>query len=695
MRDDVVEARSILEHTPDRIWEVIGAPELYPRFVPEISWCEVTEPAERGRGPRCLLRVCPQREVLIEERVHAVVYRSGEHVVWCGESDQKNWVSLELHALDATRTELVIRLMMPSPGPLYADLVAHSVIKRSLREVSRRIDRYLSGLPSPASDRARHLDEAKSTPLGTAAILVRAGVLSAGRPDKLIRQLSSVARWGATVAGGYEAAAARAPDSLALHDERALRTFGQASERSNRLANALAAKGVRAGQRIALMCRNHAAMVESFIACGKLGADVILINTGLPAVAVAQVIGKHEPVAVFADDEFAETIAQVPGEFLRFSAWAEAENGYQTLEELIDGASSETPKPADTPGRIVVLTSGTTGSPKGARRPTPKGMGAAAALLGRIPLRAGDRILVAAPLFHTWGLAAMQLGMALRASLSLVRRFDPEETLRMIAEHKSQVLFAVPIMLQRMLDLPARVRGRYDLSSLRIVASSGSALSGPFVTSFMDAFGDVLYNTYGSTEVSWASIADPIDLRAAPTTAGHCPPGTQVAILDESGQFVPPGVDGQIYVGNEMLFDGYTEGGSLPTSRDLMGTGDVGYMDAGGRLFITGRADEMIVSGSENVFPRPVEELLIAMPEVYDVAVVGVPDAEFGQRLAAYLVLRQGAYLEAEEVREYVHQRLARFAVPRDVFFVDELPRNATGKIVKRLLNDDTWPIQP
>jgi acyl-CoA synthetase (AMP-forming)/AMP-acid ligase II len=693
MRDDVVEARSVLEHTPDRIWEVIGTPELYPRFVPEISWCEVIEQAERGRGPRCLLRLCPQRDVLIEETIHAVVYRAGEHVVWCGESNQKNWVSLELHALDAKRTELVIRLMMPAPGPLYADLVAHSAIKRTLREVSRRIDRFLSGLPSPASDRARHLDEAKSTALGTAAILVRAGVLSPGRPDKLIRQLSSVAKWGATVAGGYEAAAGRVPDALALHDERTLRTFGQARERSNRLANALAAKGVQAGQRIALMCRNHAAMVESFIACGKLGVDVVLINTGLPAVAVAQVIGKHQPVAVFTDDEFADTIDRVPGDFLRLSTWPEAENGYQTIEELIQGASSETPKPADTPGRIVVLTSGTTGSPKGARRPTPKGLGTAAALLGRIPLRAGDRILVAAPLFHTWGLAAMQVGMALRASLSLVRRFDAEETLRMIAEHKSQVLFAVPIMLQRMLDLPARVRGRYDLSSLRIVASSGSALSGSFVTEFMDAFGDVLYNTYGSTEVSWASIADPIDLRAAPTTAGHCPPGTQVAILDESGQFVPPGVDGQIFVGNEMLFDGYTEGGTLPKSAELMGTGDVGYMDADGRLFVTGRADEMIVSGSENVFPRPVEEALITMPEVYDVAVVGVPDDEFGQRLAAYLVLRQGAYLEADEVREYIHQRLARFAVPRDVFFVHELPRNATGKVVKRLLNDDTWPV--
>jgi acyl-CoA synthetase (AMP-forming)/AMP-acid ligase II len=191
------------------------------------------------------------------------------------------------------------------------------------------------------------------------------------------------------------------------------------------------------------------------------------------------------------------------------------------------------------------------------------------------------------------------------------------------------------------------------------------------------------------------SIADPADLRAAPTTAGRCPPGTEVAILDGKRRPVPPGVDGQIFVGNDMLFDGYTDGGTLPMSDRLMATGDVGYLDADGRLFVTGRADEMIVSGSENVFPRPVEEALAALPQVFEAAAVGVPDPEFGQRLAVYLVLRPGARLDADDVRSYIHQRLARFAVPRDVYFVDELPRNATGKILKRLLNDDTWPMAP
>ncbi|HEY3469454.1 MAG TPA: AMP-binding protein [Amycolatopsis sp.] len=683
MRDDVVEASAVVGHTPDVVWQIVGSPEWYSRFVPEISWCEVQEPAGRGRGPKAVVRIVPERGPMFEAQVQAVVYRPGEHVVWCGIPDEGTWVSVELRPLAGGRTELFVRMMLP---PSHLDLV--SSVKKDLRTLARRLDLHLSGEPDPDADR----DGNKATKLRTTSVLLRAGVLSPARPDKLARQLNSLAQWGATVAGGYQAAAARVPDEPALHDERSLRTFRQVQERSDRLANALSELGVGERDRIALMCRNHAAMVESFVAASKLGADVILLNTGLSAASVKDVLAEHEPAAVLADDEFAQTIANVPGEFARISTWPDADAGYPTVDELIHAAPADPPKPVERPGRLVVLTSGTTGTPKGARRPTPKGLSAAAAILDSIPLRAGDRILVAAPLFHSWGLAAMQIGMALRASLAMIRKFDAEETLRTIAEQKCDALFAVPIMLQRIMDLPERVRARYDLSSLRIVASSGSAMSGAFVTQFMDTFGDVLYNFYGSTEVSWASIAGPADLRAAPTTAGRCPLGTRVAILDEDRKPVPPGGEGQIFVGNDMLFDGYTNGTDPARAADLMATGDVGYLDAAGRLFVTGRADEMIVSGGENVFPRPVEEALVALPGVHDAAVVGVADAEWGQRLAAYVVPRRGASLHAEDIRAYIHQRLARFAVPRDVYFVPDLPRNATGKILKRLLHDDTWP---
>jgi acyl-CoA synthetase (AMP-forming)/AMP-acid ligase II/uncharacterized protein YndB with AHSA1/START domain len=684
MRDEVAETSSIVDHPPDQVWRVLGAPELYSRFVPEISWCEVVEQADVGRGPRCLVRVCPDRSTVVSQEMDAIVYRSGQHIVWCAVGDDRRWVSIELRPLPGERTELFVQVMLPN-----VDL---SLAQKRVADVADQIGRYLSDKPARVADIARHLD-ARSTPLGVTTTLIKAGVISPGRPDKVARQISSLAKWGATVPGGYQAAAARAENEPALHDERGIRTYGVAVARGRRLANGLAANGVTAGAPVALMCRNHAAMAESMIACGLIGADAVLLNTGLSARSVGDVIGKHKPVAVLADDEFAPAIKGVTGDFLRISTWADSDIGYPTVDDLIDTAPDTRMHPAERPGRIVVLTSGTTGIPKGARRPTPRGLGTAAAMLSRIPLRAGERMFVAAPLFHTWGLAAMQISMPLRATLVLQRRFDAERTLRAIAEHQCTALFAVPIMLQRILDLPERIRRRYDMSSLRIVASSGSALPGSFVVDFMDAFGDILYNLYGSTEVSWASIADPVDLRAAPTTAGRCPPGTRVGVFDDDGRPVPPGAEGQLYVGNEMLFEGYTEGGSVPMAHQMMSTGDRGYLDADGRLFVTGRADEMIVSGGENVFPRPVEELLIAMPQVQDVAVVGVPDIQFGQRLAAYIVLRHGARLTADEVREHVHQRLYRFAVPRDVYFVSELPRNATGKVLKRLLNDDTWPI--
>jgi acyl-CoA synthetase (AMP-forming)/AMP-acid ligase II/uncharacterized protein YndB with AHSA1/START domain len=684
MRDDVHETSAILDHPPSEVWRVLGSPDLYSRFVPEVSWCEVTESGDVGRGPRCLVRVCPDHDTVLTSHIDAIVYRPGEHIVWCVVGDDSKWVSIELRPVGRDRTELVVQVMLHR----FDAALAH----KRIGEVTGQISRYLAGRPARMADLARHLDPG-STSLGVASTLIRAGVVKAGRPDRVARQLSALGRWGATVPGGYQAAAARGEDVPALQDERGIRSYGTAVARGKRLASGLAANGVTAGQPVALMCRNHAAMAESIIACGLIGADAVLLNTGLSASSVGEVIGKHRPVAVLADDEFATAIRDVPGDFLRISTWADSEVGYPTVDDLIDAAPDTRMRPSERPGRIVVLTSGTTGIPKGARRPTPRGLSTAAAMLSRIPLRAGERMFVAAPLFHTWGLAAMQISMPLRATLVLQRRFDAERTLAAIAEHRCTALFAVPIMLQRILDLPDRVRNRYDLSSLRIVASSGSALPGSFVTDFMDTFGDILYNLYGSTEVSWASIADPIDLRAAPTTAGRCPPGTRVGVFDDTLRPVSPGAEGQLFVGNEMLFEGYTEGGSLPMAHQMMSTGDRGYLDADGRLFITGRADEMIVSGGENVFPRPVEEVLISLPEVQDVAVVGVPDHQWGQRLAAYLVLRHGCRMDGDAVRDVVHQKLARFAVPRDVYFVPELPRNATGKVLKRLLNDDTWPM--
>jgi fatty-acyl-CoA synthase len=241
-------------------------------------------------------------------------------------------------------------------------------------------------------------------------------------------------------------------------------------------------------------------------------------------------------------------------------------------------------------------------------------------------------------------------------------------------------------MLQRILELGPRTLARYDTSCLKIIAASGSVLPGELATRTMDAFGDVLYNLYGSTEVAWATIATPQDLRAAPGTAGRPPIGTIVKLLDAEGREVASGQGGRIFVANEMMFEGYTGGGGKEIVGGLMSTGDVGHFDADGRLFVDGRDDEMIVSGGENVFPREVEDLLADHEAVEEAAVVGVADEQFGQRLKAFVVLRQGAKLSEEQVQAYVKANLARYKVPREVVFLEELPRNATGKVLKREL---------
>ena len=279
------------------------------------------------------------------------------------------------------------------------------------------------------------------------------------------------------------------------------------------------------------------------------------------------------------------------------------------------------------------------------------------------------------------------LGLSLESTYVLQRKFDPEETLKAISEHEATALIVVPVMMQRILELGEKTLGKYDLPSLRVTAASGSALPGELATKWMDHFGSNLYNLYGSTEVAWATIATPEDLREAPGTAGKPPRGTVVKIVDNEGASeVPRGETGRVFVGNDLAFEGYTGGGGKDEYEGLLSSGDVGHFDEAGRLFIDGRDDEMIVSGGENVFPREVEDLLAGHDAVKEVAVVGVDDDDFGQRLKAFVVLTDSGAADEDEIKGHVKKNLARYKVPREVEFLDSLPRNATGKVLKREL---------
>jgi fatty-acyl-CoA synthase len=517
-------------------------------------------------------------------------------------------------------------------------------------------------------------------------VLRESGIVGLVRPDKAAKVATTFLRWGASPATGVATAAHKYPHETMLIDERGSLSFERVHRRSNALANAFADMGIGPGDGIGVMCRNHRGFIETTLAAAKLGASALYLNTMFAGPQLVEVTRREEPKALVYDEEFAGLLDGVDESIARVVAWSDGTIEGPTLDGLIAGNhDGDLKPPPDTP-RFVILTSGTTGTPKGAQRSSPDGLMAIAALIDKIPYRARETMMIAAPLFHSWGFFHFVMSLPTASTMVLRRRFDEEETLRAVRDYRADVLAVVPVMLQRILRLPEETLGAYDLSSLRITSVSGSALPGELAIEWMDRFGDNVYNLYGSTEVAYATVATPEDLRAAPGTAGRPPRGTVVRLYDEAGKQVPTGEVGRIFVGNEMSFEGYTGGGGKEAIDGLLCSGDVGHLDSDGRLFIDGRDDEMIVSGGENVFPREVEDLLADHDAVIEVAVIGVDDAEFGQRLKAFVVAAADAEVSEDELRAHIKSNLASYKAPREIEFLDELPRNATGKILKREL---------
>jgi fatty-acyl-CoA synthase len=519
-----------------------------------------------------------------------------------------------------------------------------------------------------------------------ARVLHEAGILGAVRPDKAAKIGATFLRWGASPATGISTAAIHYPDETALIDERGALTFEQLHRRSNALAHAFEGMGIGQGDGVGIMCRNHRGFVEATLAAAKLGASALYLNTMFAGPQLVEVVRREGPKALVYDEEFTALLEGVDDSLERVVGWTDQPSGAPTIDSLIAAGEDSNLKPPPDKPRFVILTSGTTGTPKGAQRSSPDGLLAMAALIDKIPFRSRETMMIAAPLFHSWGFLHFVVSLPTASTMLLQRRFDPEQALRAVEEHGAHVLAAVPVMVQRMLRLPEETLDSLRLPSLRIVSLSGSALPGDMAIEWMDRFGDTVYNLYGSTEVAYATVATPEDLRAAPGTAGRPPRGTEVRIYDERGREVPRGETGRIFVGNEMSFEGYTGGGGKEVIDGLLSSGDVGHLDSAGRLFVDGRDDEMIVSGGENVFPREVEDLLADHTAVVDVAVIGVEDDEFGQRLKAFVVASAEAEISEDDLKAHVKASLASYKMPREVEFMDELPRNATGKILKREL---------
>ncbi|HNA51527.1 MAG TPA: long-chain-fatty-acid--CoA ligase FadD2, partial [Mycobacterium sp.] len=553
----------------------------------------------------------------------------------------------------------------------------------------------LFDLPAQVMAKAQQYAERGSAELHYLQKMISAGAFRPEPPQNLAAMVADIRRWGEV--GMIPALnARRTPDKLAIIDDEGSLTYSELDDATNALANGLLAMGVKGGDGVAILARNHRWFTIANYAGARVGARTILLNTEFSGPQIKDVSEREGAKVIIYDEEYAEAVklADPPLGKLRAlgvnpDAAGPPIGEHETLAEVIARSSTAPAPKATKKSAIIVLTSGTTGTPKGATRHTPPTLAPIGGVLSLVPFKAGEVTSLPSPMFHALGYLHATIALTLGSTLVLHRKFKPATVLADIPEHNVTAIVVVPVMLSRMLDTLEKMDPKPDLSSLRIVFVSGSQLGAELATRALKALGPVVYNLYGSTEIAFASIARPEDLQKNPATVGPVVKGAKVKILDDNGKEVPQGEVGRIFVGNTFPFEGYTGGGHKQIIDGLMSSGDVGYFDNDGLLYVSGRDDEMIVCGGENVFPAEVEDLISGHPDVVEATALGVEDKEWGHRLRAFVVKAEhAAELDEATIKTYVKENLARYKVPREVVFLDELPRNPTGKILKRELRE-------
>jgi fatty-acyl-CoA synthase len=552
----------------------------------------------------------------------------------------------------------------------------------------------LTDLPFQAATKAKQYLDRGSAELHYARKMFEAGALQIEPPQHVAAFVADIRRWGEF--GMIPALnARRTPDRVAVIDDFGEMTFKELDDAAHAVANALLEKGVKGGDGVAILARNHRWFLVAVYGAARTGARIILLNSEFSGPQIKEVSEREGARLIIHDDEYTKAVSKADPElgFLRALGTnpdtdEPSESGAETLAGIVE-RSSKKPAPKVTKhSSIIILTSGTTGTPKGANRKSPMSLAPIGGVLSHVPFKSGEVTLLPAPMFHALGYLHATIGMMLGSTLVLRRRFKPATVLADIEKHRATAMIVVPVMLSRILDHIEKMDTKPDLSSLRIVFVSGSQLGAELAQRAMNDIGPVIYNLYGSTEIAFASIARPQDLQKNPATVGPVVKGVRIKLFDENGKEVPQGEVGRIFVGNTFPFEGYTGGGHKQIIDGLMSSGDVGYFDEDGLLYVSGRDDEMIVSGGENVFPAEVEDLISGHPEVVEATAIGVEDKEWGHRLRAFVVKADGASIGEEDIKSYVKEHLARYKVPREVVFLDELPRNPTGKILKRELRE-------
>jgi fatty-acyl-CoA synthase len=524
--------------------------------------------------------------------------------------------------------------------------------------------------------------------------IIESGAIGLESPLNYAAVVAEIAKWGEFgMLPSHNAR--RAPNRAALIDEEGTLTYKELDEAAHAVANGLLAKGVRGGDGVAILARNHRWFVIANYGAARVGARIILLNSEFSGPQIKEVAEREGAKVIIYDDEYTKAVSKAEPPLGKLRALgvnpdADEPSGSsdETLEELI-ARSDKAPAPkASKHASIIILTSGTTGTPKGANRSTPPTLAPVGGILSHVPFKAGEVTSLPSPMFHALGYLHATIAMFLGSTLVLRRKFKPPLVLEDIEKHRATAMVVVPVMLSRILDALEKMDKKPDLSSLKIVFVSGSQLGAELASRALKDLGPVIYNMYGSTEIAFATIAGPKDLERNAATVGPVVKGVKVKIFDDNGNELPQGEVGRIFVGNAFPFEGYTGGGNKQIIDGLLSSGDVGYFDEHGLLYVSGRDDEMIVSGGENVFPAEVEDLISGHPDVVEATAIGVEDKDWGHRLRAFVVKKQDASVDEDTIKVYVRDHLARYKVPREVIFLEELPRNPTGKILKRELRE-------
>jgi fatty-acyl-CoA synthase len=552
----------------------------------------------------------------------------------------------------------------------------------------------LPGLPGQAVSKLQQYVERGAAELHYVRKIFEAGAFRLEAPQNYAGLVTDIAKWGEFgMLPSHNAR--RTPDRAALIDEDGAFSYRELDEAAHAVANGLIEKGVKGGDGVAILARNHRWFVIANYGAARVGARIILLNSEFSGPQIKEVSEREGAKVIIYDDEYTEAVSKAEPELGKLRALgvnpdSDEPSGStdETLAELIERSSKEPAPKAAKHASIIILTSGTTGTPKGANRSTPPTLAPVGGILSHVPFKANEITSLPAPMFHALGYLHATIAMFLGSTLVLRRKFKPPLVLEDIEKHKVTAMVVVPVMLSRILDALEKMDKKPDLSSLKIIFVSGSQLGAELASRALKDIGPVIYNMYGSTEIAFATIARPEDLEKNASTVGPVVKGVKVKILDDNGNQLPQGDVGRIFVGNAFPFEGYTGGGHKQIIDGLMSSGDVGYFDEDGLLYVSGRDDEMIVSGGENVFPAEVEDLISGHPDVVEATAIGVEDKEYGHRLRAFVVKKGDADVDEDGIKHYVRDHLARYKVPREVIFLEELPRNPTGKILKRELRE-------